>query len=307
MTDFDNHPSLYDLSREQIAAYLEEIDDLDGAQSLRQKGVGPQSLFGGGKKYLIGSHMYGYIGSNLGGSIVDVVPATGIQGDMALIGTRIKVSLDKFRVATYPGAGQHRILTEILGRNQAGEETEDLRFSTILHAKDNDSAGAFGLPIFTGLQVPYDGLSLEARTVNVSSSTDDVLIEALESGPFKEGLKLLAHVQPILPQLVTLAAGISTTILKRRKNAQVQRFIMGMDFSQSMTSAKLRLGSYVVVQAPDDGSWNWSDWKYDSQASALKNADGDIAPFNTIIFGVTKSEGDVSRSASRPAVQNAKT
>lgn len=297
MSVFDDHPSLCDLPLDQVISFLEEIDDIDGAQSLR-RGVSGQSILGGSRKWMIGSHMFGYIAPAAQGR-VPIEPATTIAPDKGLVGTTIKITLDKFRVANYPGSGQHRILTEIFGRNQAGHETEDLRFSTMFSAKDNDSAGASGVPIFTGLKVPPDGLALEARTVCVGSSTDDAIIAALESGPFKEGLKLLAHVQPVLPQLVTLASGATASILARKKNAQVQKFVVGLDFSSSATSAKLRLGSYVVVQAPDDGSFNWADWSFDPGSLSIQNTDGDVAPFNTIIFGVSKSEGETALSAYR--------
>lgn len=299
MSAFEYDPSLCELPMEQIISFLEEIEDIDGAQSLRSRGASGQSLFGGKNKWMIGSHMFGYIAPAFGSTRMSIAPATTISADDTLVGTTIKITLDKFRVANYPGAGQHRILTEIFGRNQAGRETEDLRFSTMLSAKDNDSAGASGVPIFTGLKVPADGLALEARTVCVGSSTDDAIIEALESGPFKEGLKLLSHVQPVLPQLVTLASGATASILKRKKNAQVQKFVVGLDFSTSATSAKLRLGSYVVVQAPDDGSFNWSDWTFDPGSLSIVNAQNEVAPFNTIVFGVSASEGDAPLSAQR--------
>jgi hypothetical protein len=299
MSAFEDHPSLCELPLQQIISFLEEIEDMDAAQSLRNRGASGQSLFGGTRKYLIGSHMFGFIAPNADSHPLPIEPATTISADESLIGTTIKITLDKFRVANYPGSGQHRILTELFGRNQAGRETEDLRFSTMLSAKDNDSAGASGVPIFTGLKVPADGLALEARTVCVGSSTDDAIIAALESGPFKEGLKLLSHVQPVLPQLVTLASGATTAILKRRKNAQVQKFVVGLDFSKSATSAKLRIGSYVVVQAPDDGSFNWSDWRFDPRSSSIVSEQHEVAPFNTIVFGVSASEGDAPSSAER--------
>jgi len=299
MSIFEDQPSLCDLPLAQIISYLEEIEDNDGAQSLQRRGASGQSLFGGNRKYLIGSHMLGFIAPGAGHMRLPIVPAITLQPEKDLIGTSIKITLDKFRVANYPGTGQHRILTEIFGRNQAGRETEDLRFSTMLSAKDNDSAGAFGVPIFTGLKVPADGLALEARTVRVGSTTDDAIIEALESAPFKEGLKLLAHVQPVLPQLVSLASGATTSLLKRKKNAQVQKFVVGLDFGGSATSAKLRLGSYVVVQAPDDGSFNWTDWKFDPQSSSIINDQNEVAPFNTIVFGISPSAADTPLSAQR--------
>lgn len=287
MSSFEDQPSLCDMTIDEVANFLDDIEDTDTAQTLRARGATGQSWIIGSKKWLIGSHMVGFIGAAGTLEPTRIVPAQTIDPDHDLVGKAIKISLDKFRVAAYPGLGQHRILTEVLGRNQAGQETEDLRFSTVLTAEDNDSTGVSGVPIFTGLIVPPDGLALEARTIRVGSKTDDAIIAALESGPFKEGLKLIAHVQPVLPQLITLAAGATAAILKRGKNAQVQKFIVGLDFSRTLTSAKLRLGSYVIMQAPDDGSFDWADWRFDPSSASVVDDDGKVAPFNTIVFGVS--------------------
>ncbi|NBW10329.1 MAG: hypothetical protein EBR82_20095 [Caulobacteraceae bacterium] len=288
MSVFDSEPSLCERSTEEVAAFLEDIEDIDAAQAFRARGPAAQGWFDG-RKWMIGSHMFGYVPQGVSGP-VQIQSAFTIAPDTSLIGQAIKVSLDKFRIASYPGQGQHRVLTEIFGRNQADRDTEDLRFSTVLTMKDRDSAGLTGVPIFTGLTVPPDGLALEARTILVGSSTDDAIIDALESGPFKEGLKLIAHVQPVLPQLITLAAGATAAILKRRKNSQIQKFIVGLDFSETLTSAKLRLGSYVVMQAPDDGSFDWADWRFDPGLSNVVNSEGEVAPYNTLVFGVSKPE-----------------
>jgi hypothetical protein len=287
MSYFDDQLSLCDMPIEDVANFLDDIEDTDTAQTLRARGTAGQSWVIGSKKWLIGSHKVGFIDPDGKTGAVQIVPAQTIAPDHSLVGKAIKISLDKFRVDAYPGLGQHRILTEVLGRNQAGQETEDLRFSTVLTAEDNDSSGVSGVPIFTGLIVPADGLALEARTIRVGSKSDDAIIAALESGTFKEGLKLIAHVQPVLPQLITLAAGATAAILKRGKNAQVQKFIVGLDFSPTLTSAKLRLGSYVIMQAPDDGSFDWAEWKFDPSSSSVVNDDGKVAPYNTIIFGVS--------------------
>lgn len=301
MTHFEEQESLGYLSEVDLADYLAAIGDDDAAEALRSAGARGQSLgvFGGGA-YRYTAHVFGFIEEGDAGSErIPIVPASSVEADTTLVGERIKVTLDGFRVEEYPGVGQHTVLFDFQGRDQAGQEAQDLQFASVLTVNDGDNAAVSGVPIFTGLTVPGDGLSFKARTVIIRSRGDETILNVLQSTAFKEGLKLLGQVQPALPQLVGLAGGITQNLMKRRWNKQVQFFDLGLDFSKIRTSARLRRGSYVVVQVPDPSLWNWSNWFYDPGAMNVVDVSGKVAPLNTIIFSVTGSTSGEERSSMR--------
>lgn len=301
MTKFDDQLSVGHLNDEDLAVYLEEIGDFEGARALREAGARGQSFARMmGRKWAYTAHVFGFIEEGEAGTEpVPIVPAASIAADPSLIGSRIKVTLDVFRIAEYPGLGQHTVLFDFVGRDQAGDEAQDLQFASVLKVEDGDNAAISGMPIFTGLTVPDDGLSFQARTISIRTSGDEAILSALQGTAFKDGLRLLGQVQPALPQLVGLAAGVTEALLKRRRNKQVQAFDLGLDFSRVRTSIRLRRGSYVVVQVPDPGTWDWASWRYDPNAMNVIDAEGRIAPLNTIVFAISPSEATTARSAAR--------
>jgi hypothetical protein len=199
--------------------------------------------------------------------------------------------MDKFRVAKYPGRGEHTILFDFFGRNQAESEAEDIHYNTTYRISNGDSAGINGYPIFVNLTVGKDGVAFRCRTVNVTSSMDQGLAAVFDSGIFRQGLQLTTQAQPALRPFVEMANGVVKAMLYRSCNKRVQDFSLGLDFSRSPASAKLREGAYVVVQAPDD-KWLWSDWVFDTRSSRIIRKDSGedtLAPaFNYLIFSVTR-------------------
>ncbi|BCA58132.1 hypothetical protein [Sphingomonas sp. HMP6] len=306
MTEFDEQLSLCHQSETVVAAFLEHLGDIDGARELLEAGARGQGLALFDRPWNYSTHVYGFIeaGRNDDG-LIPVTPAIRSVADPSLVGRQIKVTLDGFRVAAYPGIiGKHKVLIDFEGRDQAGAEAQDLRFATVLKVGDKESAAISGLPIFTGLTVPGDGLSFKVRTVLLSNEGDQAIIDVLQSSLFKEGLKLMGTVQPALPQLVALAGGVTQNLIRREWNKQVQEFELGLDFSGSRTSARLRKGSYVVVQVPGENMWRWDRWALDPSTMALVDADGNIAPYNTIVFAVTDSTAETGTSAIRAAGRN---
>ena len=65
-----------------------------------------------------------------------------------------------------------------------------------------------------------------------------------------------------------------------------------------MTSARLKTGSYVVVQG-DQASWDWSKlaWNASSQA-VVRRVDNTPIEFNYMVFGVTYSYAGVAPGVS---------
>lgn len=304
MKPFDESRSLGYLSDLELADYLEGIGDEDAARVFRQTGAKGQSVARlRGAAYAHTAHVFGFIPDGSSHQARQpIMPAASVDADQSLMGSRIKVTLDGFRVAEYPGLGQHTVLFDFQGRDQAGAEAQDLQFASVLTVNDGDNAAVSGVPIFTGLTVPPDGLSFKARTLSIRSSGDETILSVLKSAAFKDGLKLLGKVQPALPQLVSLAGGITENLLKRRWNEQVQFFDLGLDFTSSRTSVRLRKGSYVVVQVADASLWDWGNWFYDSNSMNVVDQEGRILKSNTIIFAISESEANEASSAARPLV-----
>lgn len=123
--------------------------------------------------------------------------------------------------------------------------------------------------------------------MNVSSSTDDVLLEALQSDALKSGLLLLNSVQPALKPFVGLAQSVVKSVVSRAQNMEVYSFKLGLDFGGSATSARLRLGSYFIVQSDED-RWDWSQIAWDTGARRLvRKFDRAPVEFNYLIIGVS--------------------
>ena len=290
MIEFDEQLSLGYWPEAEVAAFLAGRGDSDGARELSELGARGQSLGIISRPWRQTSHVFGFIEEGAGADApVAILPAFRAEADKSLIGQQIKVTLDAFQVHEYPGLGAHKVLFDFQGRDQAGNESQDLQFASVLYASDRARAAVSGVPIFSGLTVPPDGLSFKARTIVLGNSGDQTIIDVLQSSVFKDGLKLMGTLQPALPQLVALAGGITQNLLKRNGNGQVQLFDLGLDFSDSRTSARLRRGSYVVVQVSGVSMWRWDDWSFDANTMSVVDAGGKPAPHNVIIFGVSAS------------------
>ncbi|MEZ4527525.1 MAG: hypothetical protein R2941_16515, partial [Desulfobacterales bacterium] len=101
-------------------------------------------------------------------------------------------------------------------------------------------------------------------TVNVKNESDEALLKFLDSDVFKTGLKLAKTAQPAIAPLSEMALGLTRSIAERNKNAPVQNFCMGLDFSAIPTQARLAEGSHIAVQIPEalQTMWDWQDWVY---------------------------------------------
>jgi hypothetical protein len=281
-------------SPKAIAAYLRSIGDDEAADRIAALEAGGQAL---GIPW--GDDVWGYTGILLGYIAPEdeqgggaVQNAVTIQPDTSLRDTRIKIALERFWVHRYPGSGTHEILCEFTGKNQISGEAEELRFALKTEAKNGSSAAVMGAPIFLGASVGKNGLAFDGKTINVQSKLDTELLQALESGAFKQGLSLLTVAQPALKPFVGLAGSLVGAVLKRNENRQIYWFKLGLDFNPSQTSAKLRHGSYVVVQG-DQSNWSWEQVKWDAGAQQIvRRGDGTAIPFNYMIFRVSPFEDD---------------
>jgi hypothetical protein len=292
LRNFDSSDSLGALSSSKISEYLTDIQDIDDAGYFSQGAVSGQGFLTAKKPYTHTGFILGFIPPNAAPSdrTSEIVGISQIQGDKQIVGKRIKISLDKFYVHDYPGLGQHSILCEFSGKNQVAGETEELRFAVRFNAGDKASASLSGVPIFMGVTVGSDGISFEGRTINVSNTLDEVVLATLESPAFKNGLALINAAQPALKPFSTLAAAAVKSTLARKKNAQIHNFNLGLDFAAGATSARLRHGSYVVIQSDDSSGWNWDDfeWSRDAMSLQAKSGSARLVDFNYMIFGVSE-------------------
>ncbi|WP_145677936.1 hypothetical protein [Azospirillum brasilense] len=295
---FIEHPVLGDLSEEQINDYLRDINAADEIRhrlgaSYGAAGQALGFLDFGAQIWRCTNHHFGFIDhQRQQNERLQIIPANTMAPDSSLRNARIKVTLDKLRVAKYPGGGEHTILFDFFGRNQVDKETEDLHYNSTYRVRDGDSAGINGYPIFVNLTVGNDGVAFRCSTVNVQSDLDERLASVFDSDVFRQGLTLTTNAQPALRPFVEMANGVVKNILARNKSRRVQDFSLGLDFAPSATAAKLREGSYVVVQAPED-RWSWSQWSYDQQSarvarSETKPGDVDTPIYNYIIFSIAR-------------------
>lgn len=294
MTDITSNDLLGNQPRARISDYLRDIGDDEAADRLTSRGGSGQGL---GLSW--GDDVWGYTGLLIGhivpdaaGRDIDVVNAITLPPDVNLKGTRVKVTLERFWVHRYPGRGSHKILCQFTGKNQIEGEAEEMKFALTTEARDGSSAAVSGSPIFLGVSVGQNGIAFEGSTVNVRSSYDDVLLSALDSGPFRDGLSLLTTVQPALKPFVGLAGSLVGSVLSRSRNKPVYAFKLGLDFEASSTSACLRHGSFVVIQG-DHSDWSWDDvvWNADAQ-QLLKRNDRQSLEFNYMVFRVSPYHED---------------
>jgi len=284
---FVSADSLGARSPNQIGDYLTEIGALDEAKHFTQVGAGGQHFLSAKRPYTHTGMVVGFIAPNQAAN-AGIQALSAVTADAALPGQRIKITLDKFFVSQYPGFGEHSILCEFTGKNQVAGEAEELTFAVRFKSKDNAGPSISGAPIFMGVTVGKDGISFKGRTVNVSNSTDEMVLATFDSPAFKNGLALLHTAQPALKPLTSLATSVVASTLQRKKNAQIHSFDLGLDFGSNSTSARLRLGSYVVVQSDDAGDWDWSQYSWSGDGMTLKPNDlSKSIDFNYMVFGVT--------------------
>ena len=286
--EFSSADSLGSLPADQIARYLDEIGDAARAQALVEASVQGQNFLRPGAPFSATGAQVGFIAPNGTDTVVDVASAAQLVADTSLIGSQIKISFDRAFVYEYPGVGTHSILCEFVGRNQIKDETEALRMALRFRSADNAGVSTLGIPIFLGLTVGPNGIAFEGRSINVSSSADEFLLEALDGEAFKNGLALVNAVQPGLKPFIALMQGAVKNVVKRTRNTQVHHFNLGLDFSDSATSARLRLGSYVVSQT-NRTDWDWSEFVWDRSSLSLRRRDAGAAAidFNYMVVGVS--------------------
>lgn len=305
LTWFDDVPVIGELPSEEAAAILYEVGENEVAEALEGDSGTSAHTFGPGKYkhwwtppdklWLHTAHTFGYLPPGPPGSnLFSIQPVDTIQAEPALKRTRVKITLDRLRVAEYPGRGTHRVLLHFFAQNQVSEKKEDLHFNATYRVRQGEHAALRGYPIFVGMNVGNEGIRLRCRTINVKNDQDEAILNILESDTFKNGLQLITTVQPAITPLSELALGLAKTIATRHRNISVQDFDLGLDFSNIPMRAHLAEGSYLAVQMPESLQpvWDWDKWVYRPASGLVVKRDNyqHIMPYNYLVFSISRYE-----------------
>jgi hypothetical protein len=303
---FDDWKVLGKLSPVEAAAKLREVGEDSAAALLEappaESTKGP-STFGSrwywpfqDRPWQHTAHAFGYLAPAAPGNApLPIQHAGNIAADMTLKNSRIRITLDRLRVADYPGGGSHRILFDFYAQNQVPGNIEHLHFNSTFRVREGEQAAIIGYPIFVGLNVSTEGVAFKCFTVNVKNDNDETFLNALESDVFKAGLKLANTLQPAIAPLAGMALALTKSIASRNRNVPVQEFYMGLDFTNIPTGARLAEGAYIAVQIPEmiQTVWDWSEWVYNPlNGQLVKQAEPtQLIPYNYIVFGVSRYDG----------------
>jgi hypothetical protein len=304
---FDDIPVIGKLPPEQAIEKLREVGEDDVADMLemtqesqtRSFEIGRKNwwqLFTREKPWLHAAHKFGYLApAQPGNDLLSIRSIDTVPTDPTLRNARIKIVLNRLRIAAYPGGGMHRVLLHFGAQHQVSGKVEDVHFNATYRVQEGEHAGIQGYPIFVGLNVGSEGITFRCRTINVSNDQDEAFLKLLESNVFKAGLRLVTTAQPVVAPFSEMALGIAKTIAARNRNVSVQDFDLGLDFSSIPMGARLAEGSYLAVQIPEDQQtrWNWHEWVYHPDiGQVVKRTDTQrLIPYNYLVFGIGRYEG----------------
>ncbi len=301
---FSDHPVIGRLATEEKAELLRELGDAATADELIASlpAAETKSILGGGgvfmprtpKPWEHTGHTFGFLpAAPPSGKPLPLFNAGQIEPNPTLRGAAVTVRLDKLRVANYPGKGEHRILFDFYARNAlARGRQEHLHYNATFRAWEGQEAAAVGLPVFVGLNVGDLGLAFTCNTVNVANGGSQKALDMLDSDLVKSGLRLAKTAQPAIGPLSQIALGLTKAILGAHRNVRVQEFQLGLDFETAATGARLKQGSYFVVQVEDAAAWDWSEWVWHPGRACLtaKSQPGRVCPCNYIVFRVSRQD-----------------
>jgi hypothetical protein len=302
---FDDLPVLGKLPPEKAIAKLREVGEDKLAAALEEAQEGEGRTYGIRDWFRLWprdrvchytAHAFGHLAPAPPGSEpLPIQDAGNIPADPTLKNSRIKITLDRLRVADYPGGGMNRVLFDFYAQNQVPGNVEHLHFNATFRVYEGQQAALRSYPIFVGLNVGTEGVAFKCFTVNVNNDGDEAFLGFLESDVFKEGLKLATVAQPAIAPLSQIALGVTRAIATRHRNVPVQDFYMGLDFSHIPMGARLTEGSYIAVQIPEtlQTVWDWSEWVYSPANGQIVNkADPrQLIPYNYLVFSVSRYEG----------------
>ena len=156
-TWFDDMPVLGKLTPGQAAAKLRELDENDAAAALETSQETATRTFGKpkwwpfqNKPWQHVAHAFGYLApSSQSTAPLPIQHAGNIAADPSLKNA-YQITLDRLRVADYPGGGTHRVLLDFSAQNQVPGEVEHLHFNATYRVREGEQAAILGYPIFVG-------------------------------------------------------------------------------------------------------------------------------------------------------------
>jgi len=83
--------------------------------------------------------------------VLPIRHAGNIKADHSLRGARVKVTLDRLRVADYPGGGTHRVLFDFYAQNQVSSNVEHVHFNVTCRVHQGEHAAIVG---YLAVQIP---------------------------------------------------------------------------------------------------------------------------------------------------------
>ncbi|MBY5716394.1 hypothetical protein HFO33_07280 [Rhizobium leguminosarum] len=232
---------------------------------------GLRDLIFGMPSWRAATHLIGYVPADASGDHHAIIGAETIDPEDSLKGQAITVRLLRLGIFDYPGGkGQHDVLAEFGVRDAKSPTAERVHFSQAYYATQPGYA-VNGFPVFKDVQIDNDGLSMTCRMVNVCNKADLGLLATLSSPIFQQGLDLAGAFQPAMKPLTELALGLTTAFAKRNENALVQNVQFQLAFTATPFAPRLRQGTYVFVQIPEDqvGLFDWSEWAYFPNLNAV--------------------------------------
>ncbi|MDQ2857759.1 MAG: hypothetical protein M3R53_03780 [Candidatus Eremiobacteraeota bacterium] len=297
--------SLADLPPERAAAKLRAVGEFDAAAARENSddsssdggaktfGFGLGSVFGlETNAWALPVDVFGYIPPGATGDLIDIVDVSQVRPQVELRGTRVNVTLQRMRTYDLPGRGEHTICFDFSTENWIGKTMEEAHYSVSTTATDGNFAAITNFPMFRGLGLGSEGLSLHWRLINVKSESDEQLLNFIHSDVVQTGLKLVATAQPALGLLGSVADGLAKYLNSSDNNAIVQDKRLGLDYSPNAGGAGLACGSYVAVQATQSAWQDWSRWAYDTRNALIVSRDGSAVPYNYLMFGIDRYSGE---------------
>jgi hypothetical protein len=271
-------------------------NELDAAaRGFEARAFGIDSIVGGlFNRFIKTTHLCGFLPAR---GTDPLVPVTQVQPDESLRGAPLKITLDGLHIARYPGRGMHNLLFDFALQSQVPEETETrvFHYNAKFAARDGETVPVRNFPLFYGLVPSHEGITFGFQTINVSSGFDQGLLDFLGRDEFKRGLSLVGAFSPAVGQLSSMAASLAGWLGGQSKNAKVQEFRQGLDFTSNRLGGALSEGTYVVVQIPleNQHQWSWADWEIDPTLVRLVNrqAGGEALEYNHLMFGVRRMDG----------------
>ena len=183
---FDNISVIGKLSSKDIAQKLIELGDSESASFFVPDlpGRGAEGHFANKTWSLFDrpwrhtSHTFGYVPpfTKNRKTSIPIVHAGNISSNPKLKNERIKITLDRLRIAAYPGSGIHRVLFDFYAQNQIRGQIEHLHYNATYRIASGEHAAILGFPIFVGLNVGKEGVAFRCFTINVKNETDEAFL-----------------------------------------------------------------------------------------------------------------------------------